>query len=98
MCLRLVLDNCEHVLGACQIVAFRLLQSCASVRILATSRQPLDIPGETAWRVPSLELPARRSANGVEEISDCDAMDLFGEARPCNPLHVYRGRSGPTSL
>src|SRR5579871_5363029 len=50
--LLLVLDNCEHVLAACQSVAYRLLQSCASVRIMATSRQPLDIPGETAWRVP----------------------------------------------
>ncbi len=60
--LLLVLDNCEHLLGACQVTAYRLLQSCAFVRILATSRQSLDIPGETAWRVPSLELPRRSNA------------------------------------
>ena len=77
--LLLVLDNCEHLLGACQVVAYRLLQSCASVRILATSRQSLDIPGETAWRVPSLELPRRSNAGRVEDISSCEAMDLFGE-------------------
>ncbi|MGI9148776.1 MAG: ATP-binding protein, partial [Chloroflexota bacterium] len=78
-CLLLVLDNCEHLLGACQTVAHRLLQSCASLRILATSRQSLDIPGETAWRVPSLELPQRGSASLVEETSSCEAMDLFCE-------------------
>lgn len=53
-CLLLVLDNCEHLLGACQSLAHQLLQSCSAVGILATSRQSLDIPGETAWRVPSL--------------------------------------------
>jgi non-specific serine/threonine protein kinase len=78
-CLLLVLDNCEHLLGACQTLAHRLLQSCAAVRILATSRQSLDIPGETAWRVPSLTLPQRGSASLAEQTRSYEAVDLFCE-------------------
>ncbi len=50
----LVFDNCEHLVGACAELADRLLDTCSSVRILATSREPLRIAGETLWRVPSL--------------------------------------------
>jgi hypothetical protein len=46
----LILDNCEHVLESAAALADRLQSSCASLRILATSRQPLDLPGEVAWR------------------------------------------------
>lgn len=75
--LLVVLDNCEHLLGACQSVAHRLLQSCAAVRILATSRQSLDIPGETAWRVPSLELPQPGNGAPVQQGPSSEAVDLF---------------------
>ena len=50
----LVLDNCEHVVDACARIAADLLQTCPHLRILATSREPLGIPGEQVWRVPSL--------------------------------------------
>jgi predicted ATPase/DNA-binding SARP family transcriptional activator len=53
----LVLDNCEHVLGAMAQMASTLLQRCPSLRILATSREPLNVTGETTWRVPSLSAP-----------------------------------------
>jgi predicted ATPase/transcriptional regulator with XRE-family HTH domain len=52
--LLLILDNCEHVLSACAAFVAPLLSQCASVRVLATSREPLRIAGETRWRVPSL--------------------------------------------
>ena len=55
--LLLVLDNCEHVLDACADLAEILLTGCPGVRVLATSRQPLGLTGEIAWRVPSLSLP-----------------------------------------
>ena len=55
--LLLVLDNCEHLLQASAQVASHLLQECAEVRILATSREPLGITGETAWSVPVLSVP-----------------------------------------
>lgn len=55
--LLLVLDNCEHLLADAAQVAGHLLQECAGVRILATSREALGIPGETAWAVPTLAVP-----------------------------------------
>ena len=50
----LVLDNCEHVLDAAGRVAEHLLRECADLQVLATSRQPLGVSGEVAWRVPSM--------------------------------------------
>ncbi|MDX6664360.1 MAG: hypothetical protein QOG68_566, partial [Solirubrobacteraceae bacterium] len=49
-----VLDNCEHVVGACAQLAERLLSACPNLRLLATSREPLHVAGEVNWRVPSL--------------------------------------------
>ncbi|HEX8974959.1 MAG TPA: NB-ARC domain-containing protein, partial [Solirubrobacteraceae bacterium] len=51
----LVLDNCEHVVAQCAELAVVLLSSCASVRILTTSREPLSVLGETVWRLEPLE-------------------------------------------
>ena len=55
----LLLDNCEHLIEACATFADRLLRACPALRILATSRQPLGIAGETTFWVPSLALAAR---------------------------------------
>jgi predicted ATPase/DNA-binding CsgD family transcriptional regulator len=52
--LLLVLDNCEHVIDTAAALAVELLTSCAGVRILATSREPLEVNGETIWRVDPL--------------------------------------------
>nr|WP_199809274.1 AAA family ATPase [Streptomyces sp. NRRL S-244] len=52
--LLLVLDNCEHVIGAAAELAERLLTHCPGVRILATSREPLGVPGETVRPVDPL--------------------------------------------
>jgi predicted ATPase/DNA-binding SARP family transcriptional activator len=51
-----VLDNCEHLLAAAARVAQDLLESCASLRILGTSREGLAVPGEVLWAVPPLAL------------------------------------------
>jgi predicted ATPase/DNA-binding SARP family transcriptional activator len=59
--LLLVLDNCEHVVDACASLATTLLSQCARLRILATSREPLGIPGERVWPVPPIAV-----AEGVE--------------------------------
>jgi non-specific serine/threonine protein kinase len=53
----LVLDNCEHLREASADAAGRLLRECAGVRILATSREALGVPGETVWSVPPLATP-----------------------------------------
>jgi predicted ATPase/DNA-binding SARP family transcriptional activator len=53
----IVLDNCEHLIVAAAEFADRLLAECAGVRILATSREPLAITGETLWTVEPLTTP-----------------------------------------
>jgi predicted ATPase/transcriptional regulator with XRE-family HTH domain len=58
--LLLVMDNCEHVVGACAKVADVLLKACSEVRILATGREPLGVVGEALWRVPPLHPPESR--------------------------------------
>jgi predicted ATPase/DNA-binding CsgD family transcriptional regulator len=54
----LVLDNCEHLIGACAELVDSLLQRCPQLHILATSRTPLGIAGELVWAVPPLSYPA----------------------------------------
>ena len=56
--LLLVLDNCEHLLDACAQLAGGLLSSSPGLRVLATSREPLGVPGEAAWPVLPLALPS----------------------------------------
>ena len=60
--LLVVLDNCEHVLEAAAGLVAALLAQCPRVRILATSRERLDVPGELVFPVPPLGLPADGSA------------------------------------
>ena len=52
----LVIDNCEHLLDACAKMFVKLLTGCPRLTILATSREPLGVPGELTWRVPSLSI------------------------------------------
>ncbi|GAA1309590.1 SARP family transcriptional regulator [Planotetraspora silvatica] len=52
----IVLDNCEHLVGAAATLADRLLADCPGVRILVTSREPLGITGEVLWPVQPLGL------------------------------------------
>jgi predicted ATPase/class 3 adenylate cyclase len=74
----LVLDNCEHLLAACRDLAAALLRTCSQVRILATSREGLGVPGETLWRVPSLSIPEDiRHLPAPEELVLYDAVHLF---------------------
>lgn len=52
----LILDHCDHLIGACAQLAETILRMCPAVRFLATSGQPLNIPGEAGYRVPPLAL------------------------------------------
>ena len=52
-----MLDNCEHLLDACAVLAGALLRACPGLRILATSRQVLGVPGEVTFPVPPLSVP-----------------------------------------
>jgi non-specific serine/threonine protein kinase len=85
--LLLVLDNCEHMSDACAVVVEALLTRCPEVRVLATSRQPLDIPGEYLLAVHPLEAPGYgdRCVAPVE-LRRFDAVTLFVErARALEP-------------
>jgi predicted ATPase len=62
--LLLVLDTCEHLLGACASLVAALLPACPKLQVLATSREPLRVPGEATAAVRPLRL--------------ADAVDLFG--------------------
>ena len=61
--LLLVLDNCEHLLDACAVLADALLREAPGLRILATSRQPLGVAGETVIQVGPLSVPERRRSS-----------------------------------
>ena len=54
--LLVVLDNCEHLLDASATLVTSLLESAQGLTVLATSREPLGVPGEAMWQVPSLSL------------------------------------------
>ena len=61
-----ILDNCEHVIEAAATLAGRVLATCPRVRIVATSRQPLRIDGETLCPIPPLPVPPPSWAEGSE--------------------------------
>ena len=79
----LLLDNCEHLLDACGTMVVELLAPCPHLTILATSREPLGVPGELSWRVPSLPLAD-------------EAMQLFTDrARRARPEFVVSEDNTP---
>ena len=75
--LLLILDNCEHVLDAVAGVADAVIRSCPDVRMLATSRQALDISGESVYRLPSLATPEKLAGLSSAEALDYGAVVLF---------------------
>jgi predicted ATPase/DNA-binding winged helix-turn-helix (wHTH) protein len=74
--LLLVLDNCEHLIDASARMAERLLRIAPRVTVLATSREPLRVPGEVVYRVPSLEIPPEDDRSDAREFG---AVRLFEE-------------------
>jgi predicted ATPase/DNA-binding CsgD family transcriptional regulator len=75
--LLLVLDDCERVVGAAGELAYQLLRSAPHLAILATSREPLNVPGECAWRVPPLQAPTANAS--FDEIAHSESVQLFVE-------------------
>ena len=72
----IVLDNCEHLIEACADVANAILLRCPRVHLMATSREPLGIGGETIYRVPSLSLPNAEGGD-ISAAEQSDAVALF---------------------
>jgi predicted ATPase/DNA-binding SARP family transcriptional activator len=75
----LILDNCEHLISACAQLADYLLSTCKKLKILATSREGLDILGETIWSVPSLSLPEMQEAYAIKSLNKFESIRLFSE-------------------
>ncbi|MEV6034506.1 BTAD domain-containing putative transcriptional regulator [Nonomuraea sp. NPDC052116] len=71
----LVLDNCEHVVSAVAELVDRLLGACPDLRVLATSREPLAVAGESLHPIPPLEWPA----GSTEDARGYSAVRLFAE-------------------
>ncbi len=72
--LLVILDNCEHVVETSAELARRLLSAGASASVLATSREPLRIPGEVAYAIGGMSLP---EVGTGESLSDSEAVRLF---------------------
>ena len=87
--LLLVLDNCEHLIDACAALVERVLGDCLDVTILATSREPLGVPGEKAWALPSLSLPGQGHSLDTSNIFQSEAVSLFIE-RAADVLPGYQ--------
>ena len=77
--LLLILDNCEHVIAAAAALGETLLRGCSHLRMLATSRAPLDIAGEMVHRVPSLTFPEESPDLTSTEALSYGAIALFVE-------------------
>jgi predicted ATPase/class 3 adenylate cyclase/DNA-binding CsgD family transcriptional regulator len=92
----LVLDNCEHLVTACADLVAEVLAACPCATVLATSREPLGVPGEITWRLPSLRCPDVERRIEIPTLSQYDAVALFVErARRARPSFVVSEDNAP---
>jgi non-specific serine/threonine protein kinase len=75
----MVLDNCEQVRSGCAAVLGELLAACDRVVFIATSREPIGVPGEQSYPVPSLSYPDDRAGADIEKLRGYEAVRLFLE-------------------
>jgi non-specific serine/threonine protein kinase len=73
--LLLILDSCEHLIGACADLTGLLLRYAGRVTVLATSRQPMNVPGEHCYPVPPLPVPRPEDGGSGRG----DAVELFAQ-------------------
>jgi predicted ATPase len=91
--LLLVLDNCEHLIGAAAELCAELLAACDDLRILATSREPLAVAGEARYRLGPLSLP---TPDDLAEVSGSEAVTLFADRARRAEMHFkLDGQSAP---
>ncbi len=75
--LLLVVDNCEHLVGAAAQIVTDIIRAAPGVRVIATSREPLSVPGEQVVPVPPLDLPAPHAAEPLDRLRQNEAIMLF---------------------
>ncbi|MDE2092747.1 MAG: hypothetical protein KGI87_02745, partial [Burkholderiales bacterium] len=90
----LVFDNCEHLVKASADLAHAILRATADVRVLASSREALHVPGEQAY--PILPLPVPQRGDGIEALARSTAVRLFVErAQSHKPAYALTEREAP---
>ena len=75
----LILDNCEHLIEDCARLVESLIQLCPKLHVLASSREAFGITGEQPYHVPSLPFPDPRHLPPLDEIAQCESVQLFIE-------------------
>ncbi|HUK96312.1 MAG TPA: AAA family ATPase [Gaiellaceae bacterium] len=92
--LLLVLDNCEHLIGASAELVDSIMRGAPGVTVLATSREPLRVPGEVVFRVPSLAMPSPEQPLTPEDALRYEAIRLFVDrAEAAAPAFVLDSRN-----
>lgn len=85
-----VFDNCEHLIEPSAALVGRLTQGCSTITVVATSREPLRVAGETVWATPPLTLPP----DPTDVSLDCEAVRLFVDrARASQPAFSLSERN-----
>jgi predicted ATPase len=77
--LLLLVDNCEHILEAAARLVADLLRAAPNLRVIATSREPLQVPGEQMIPISPLELPPAGGAESLGQLQQNEAIKLFSE-------------------
>jgi len=89
--LLIVFDNCEHVVEACAALLHSLLRECPTLQVLATSREPIGVPGEVTWAVAPLAAPDPNDLGAMQSIERSPAVRLFVDrASAVDPSFVLR--------
>ena len=73
----LIMDNCEHVLDETAAAINVILQKAPNIKVLAASRESLNLAGEQVWFVPPLSLPSQSDVFTIETVKQFDAIQLF---------------------
>jgi predicted ATPase/DNA-binding CsgD family transcriptional regulator len=77
--LLLVVDNCEHLLEAAAVLVTDILKAAPGVRAIATSREPLSVPGEQVLPIPPLELPRAQADEPLDRLRQNESVELWTE-------------------
>jgi predicted ATPase/class 3 adenylate cyclase len=94
--LLLILDNCEHLIDACAKLAAELLQSLPGIKMLASSRERLNIRGETTYSLPPFVVADPQRKSTFSEVAESDAARLFIErAVAAQPAFHLTERNAP---
>jgi predicted ATPase/DNA-binding winged helix-turn-helix (wHTH) protein len=85
----IVLDSCEHLVSAVALMASKLLEGTPDLRILATSREPLRLAGESVLRLPPLKTPDESETLTVAQALSFPSIQLFVD-RACERIATFR--------